>query len=72
VQKILGLSAEEHPKEITDALEKTIIYALLEERHRCADVAFKYLDEDQVKAKLIAEEIRRVNTVLISNLSLMG
>ena len=71
VQKILGLSAEEHTKEITNAIEKTIIYALLEERHRCADVAFKYLDEDQVKAKLIAEEIRRVNTVLVSNLSSM-
>jgi hypothetical protein len=71
VQKILGLSAEEHPKEITDAIEKTIISALLEERHRCADVAIKCLDEDQSKAKLIAEEIRRVNTVLVSNLSSM-
>ena len=34
VQQILGLSAEEHPKEISDSIEKTIIQALLEERHR--------------------------------------
>jgi S-adenosylmethionine synthetase len=71
VQQILGLSAEEHPKEISDAIEKTIIHALLEERHRCADVAFEFLDEDQVKAKHVAEEIRRINTVLVSNLSSM-
>jgi hypothetical protein len=44
---------------------------LLEERHRCADVAFKFLDEYQVKAKHVAEEICRINTVLVSNLSSM-
>ena len=71
LQKIVGLSAEDHPIEITDAIEKTIISALLEERHRCADVAFKSFNEDQVKAKYIADEIRRVNTVLVSNLSSM-
>jgi hypothetical protein len=71
VQQILGLSAEEHPKEISDSIEKTIIQALLEERQRCADVAFKFLNEDQVKAKHVAEEIRRINTVLVSNLSSM-
>jgi hypothetical protein len=71
VQQILGLSAEEHPKEISDAIEKTIIHALLEERHRCADVAFEFLDGDKVKAKHVAEEIRRINTVLVSNLSSM-
>ena len=71
VQKILGLSEEDHPKEISDSIEKTIIHALLEERHRCADVAFEFLNEDQIKAKHVAEEIRRVNTVLVSNLSSM-
>jgi hypothetical protein len=35
VQGILGVSAEEHPKEIEDAIEQAIINALLEERHRC-------------------------------------
>jgi hypothetical protein len=44
---------------------------LLEERHRCAVVAFEFLDEDQAKAKHVAEEIRRINTVLVSNLSSM-
>ena len=71
VQQILGLSAEEHPKEISDAIEKTIIHALLEERHRCADIAFEFLGEDQFKAKHVAEEIRRINSVLVSNLSSM-
>jgi hypothetical protein len=71
VQQILCLSAEEHPKEISDAIEKTIIHTSLEERHRCADVAFKFLDEYQVKAKHVAEKICRINTVLVSNLSSM-
>lgn len=71
MQKILGLSVEDHPKEISDNIEKTIIHALLEENHRCADVAFKFLNEDLVKAKHVAEEIRRINTMLVSNLSSM-
>ena len=62
---------QNHPKEITDALDKTIIAALLEERHRCADVAFESFKEDQVKAKYIVDEIRRVNKLLVSNLSSM-
>jgi len=69
VQKILGVSADTHPKEIADALERTITNALLEERRRCADVASTYYGEDQDKAHKIAEEINRINTALIANLS---
>ena len=71
VQNILGVSAEDHPKEVADAIEQTIINALLEERHRCADVALKCCEEDQDKAHKIADEIRRVNTALMANLSSM-
>lgn len=71
VQKILGVSPEAHPKEVADAIEKTIIKALLEERHRCADVALKCCEEDMDKAHKIADEIRRINTALVANLSSM-
>ncbi len=69
VHKILGVSEEEHPQEVADAIEQTIIKALLEERHRCADVAFQCCEEDKDKAHKVAEEIRRVNTALMANLS---
>ncbi len=69
VQKVLGVSAEDHPKEVADAIEQTIIKALLEERHRCADLAFQCCEEDKDKAHKVAEEIRRVNTALMANLS---
>ena len=59
------------PKEIADAIEHTITLALLEERKRCADVAFKCCEEDMDKAHKVAEEINRVNTALIANLSAM-
>ena len=71
VQKILGVSADEHPQEVADAIERTIIKALLEERHRCADLAFQCCEEDKDKAHKVAEEIRRVNTALMANLSSM-
>ncbi len=71
VQKILGVSADTHPKEIADALERTIINALLEERRRCADVASNCFKDDQDKGQLVAEEINRINTALIANLSSM-
>ena len=71
VQEILGVTADTHPKEIADALEQTIINALLEERQRCADVAFKCCSEDMDKAHKIAKEINRGNTALIANLSSM-
>jgi hypothetical protein len=69
VQEILGVSADTHPKEIADALEKTITMALLEERNRCAQVAANCYGEDQDKAHKVAEEVNRINTALIANLS---
>lgn len=71
VQGILRVSEEDHPKEVADAIEQTIINALLEERHRCADVALKCCEEDQDKAHKISEEIRRVNSALMANLGSM-
>ncbi|MBT4932294.1 MAG: hypothetical protein HOL66_09050 [Rhodospirillaceae bacterium] len=69
VNSIIGVSADDHSKEVADAIEQTIINALLEERHRCADVALKCCEDDQDKAHQISEEIRRVNTALMANLS---
>lgn len=71
VQDILGVSADTHPKEIADAVERTIINALLEERRRCAEVALKYCGDDRKKGNKIAEEINRTNTALVANLSAM-
>ncbi|HJN25365.1 MAG TPA: hypothetical protein QGG18_06710 [Rhodospirillales bacterium] len=71
VHSILGVEEGGHPQEVADAIEKTIIKALLEERHRCADVAFQCCVEDKDKAHKIADEIRRVNTALMANLSSM-
>ena len=71
VQEILGVSPDGASKEIADAIEQAIIKALLEERHRCADVAFTCCEEDKDKAHKIAEEIRRVNTALMANLGSM-
>ncbi len=71
VQDILGVSADTHPKEIADALERTIINALLEERQRCADVALKCCGDDRKKGQTIVEEINRANAALVANLSAM-
>jgi len=71
VQEIFGVSPETHSKEIADAIEQAIIRALVEERQRCADVALKCCSEDMDKAHKISEEIRRVKSVLVSNLSSM-
>ena len=70
IQKIIGTPGCDHPKEIENAIERTIISALLEERHRCAEVA-SALEHDQDKAHKISNEIRRVNTALVVNLSSM-
>ncbi len=69
VQQILGHSTSDHPKEVTDAIEQAIINALVQERQRCADVARMCCAEDAEKAKLVAEEVSRVKSVLITNLS---
>ena len=71
VQEILGVTPEQHSGEIADAIERTIINALLEERERCATVAFECCEADQDRAHKVAEEIRRVRTALIANLSSM-
>ncbi len=71
VQDILGVSADTHPKEIADAIERTIINALLEERKRCAEVALKCCGDDRKRGQTIAEEINRFNTALMANLSAM-
>ncbi len=70
VQDILGVSEDSHPKEIADAIEHTITNALVEERNRCAEVALNFVD-DRDKANLVSDEIKRINTALIANLSSM-
>jgi len=71
VQNLLGRSNKNHPKEVADAIEQAIINALVEERHRCADVARMCCADDAEKAKQVSDEISRVKSVLISNLSSM-
>ena len=71
VQDILGVSADTQPKEIADAIERAITNALLEERKRCTDVASKCCGDDREKGQTIAEEINRINTALVANLSVM-
>ncbi len=72
VQEILGVTVDQHPKEIADAIEQTIINALLEERERCATVAFdECCEEDRDRAHKVADEVRRIRTALVANLSSM-
>ena len=71
VQDILGVSADTHPSEIADAIERTIINVILEERQRCSDVASKCLKDDQKNEQTIVEEINRTNAALVANLSAM-
>ncbi len=68
---ILGTSENDHPKEVADAIEKAIIKALVNERERCADVAMVCCADDGDRAKRVADEIRRVRSVLITNLESM-
>ncbi len=71
VMGILGASEDDHPKEVADAIEKAIIKALVSERERCADVAMGCYPDGNDKAKRVADEIRRVRSVLITNLESM-
>lgn len=71
IQEILGVSNETHSKEVSSAVEKAIIAALLEERERCAKVAFECCAEDQDKAHKVADEVRRIRNALVTNLSSM-
>ena len=56
---------------MTETIKQAIIGALIEERVRCADVAYECCREDSEKAKIVAEEIRQVQSVLVTNLSAM-
>jgi len=72
IQETLDISCSGHDEEVIAAIEQTIIEALLEERERCAVVAFKQCcDEDRDKAHKVADEIKRVRTALVTNLESM-
>ena len=71
LQDILGITDDSHSKEVADAIEKSIIKALVDERQRCAEVAKKYCADDADKGSAISDEISRVRSVLITNLSAM-
>jgi predicted GTPase len=71
VQEILGVSAENQPKEVTEAIEHAITTVLLEERKRCAEVASKCWEDDRDRAEKVESEINRINSALIANLSSM-
>ena len=67
---ILGASpTEEQARDISAAIEKAVIGAVLEEASRCAEVAKACCSTDRNMAHKITEEIRRANQVLIANLS---
>jgi len=71
VQEILGIAEDNHPKEVADAIEHAIIRALIEERHRCADMIHDHMEEDSQKAQYVSEKVRAVNSVLMTNLNSM-
>ncbi len=70
IQKILNLSSVPHEQEIAQAIEAAIIEALLQERERCAAVAYDHVcEEDRDQAHKVAEQIRRVRNALAANLA---
>jgi len=71
IYDILGVTEGTHSKEIVDAIEKSIINALVEERQRCAKIAKDYFNENEEKAKQLSDQIGRVRSVLITNLTAM-
>lgn len=72
VQKILDVSCAGHDEEVVKAIEETIIEALLEERERCASVAYDHVcAEDRDRAHKLSEEIKRIRTALTVNLDSM-
>jgi hypothetical protein len=72
IQKILDISCAGHDQEVVKAIEKALIEALLEERERCAVIAFKHsCAEDRDQAHKLAEEIKKVRTALVTNLESM-
>jgi len=72
IQKILDVSCAGHDDEVIKAIEETIIGALLEERERCATVAYDHVcEEDRDRAHKVSEEIKRVRNALAANLDSM-
>lgn len=72
VQEILDVSCAGHDEEVIRAIEKTIIEALLEERERCASVAYDHVcAEDRDRAHKVSEEIKRIRNALTANLDSM-
>ncbi|MBL4748940.1 MAG: hypothetical protein JKY17_09465 [Magnetovibrio sp.] len=72
IQNILDISCSGHDDQVIKAIEQAIIEALLEERDRCAVIAFKHsCGEDRDKAHKLADEIKRVRTALVTNLASM-
>ena len=69
VQHILSVSEDDHPKEVADALEHAIIRALIAERDRCAEIARQCHFDDERKAKEVSDQISKVRSVLVANLS---
>lgn len=69
VQAILNTNDVEHELEVVKAIEQAIIDALLQERERCASVAYDQVcEEDRDKAHKVADEIRRIRNALSANL----
>jgi predicted HTH transcriptional regulator len=71
LQDILGITDESHSSEVADAVEQAIIKALIDERNRCAKVAKEYFSDDTESGTRVSDEISRVRSVLITNLSAM-
>ena len=72
VEAILNIKGTEHELEVAKAIEQAIIDALLQERERCATVAYDHCcAEDRDKAHKVAEEIRRIRSALTTNLNSM-
>ena len=72
VFKALGtIPDEKQVKEVSAAIEKAVIGAVLEEASRCATVAKTHCSAEKDIAHKIETEIRRANEVLIANLSSM-
>ncbi len=71
IQDIITSSDDSASEKVAASIEAAIINALVEERQRCANIAFHCCSEDQDKAHKVAEEIRLIRSVLITNLSSM-
>jgi len=72
IQDILNINCADNEQQVVNTIERAIIEALLEERERCASVAYDHVcREDRDKAHKVAEEIRRIRNALTVNLESM-